>query len=292
MNGNALALVFLGALCHALWNYFAKRASGGRPFVWLYGLISSILALPLVFFWPLASVHDSTSTWFPLIAMALASGIVHIFYALSLQQGYQSADLSVVYPIARGTGPLFAVFGAVQFLHEHPSNVGWLGISVILVGILCIAGANNLLRARNDSRLLKGIYWGIVTGLFIAVYTLLDAWAVKILSLHPLAFYSISLWFRTLLLAPFVLQDRPTLKRQWQTNRRHIIAVSILSPAAYLLTLYAMTMAPISYVAPVRELSMLFGTLFAAQLLAEENAKSRLLGTLCIALGVAILSVA
>lgn len=287
MHAYPLLLVLIGAVCHALWNYFAKRAVGGRHFVWLYGLVSSLLVLPLISFW-----GDASGLGISLLLVAAASGVVHIFYAISLQHGYRSADLSVVYPVARGTGPLFAVLGAIHFLHEQPSWVGWVGILAILSGVLYMGGARNPAALFRQPHLLKGVYWGGITGGFIALYTLLDAWAVKVLERHPIAFYSISLWVRTCLLAPFVIRDLPTLKFQWQKHGRYIIAVGLLSPLAYLLTLYAMTMAPVSYVAPAREISMLFGVLFATHLLAEKEAPARLWGTLCIALGVIMLGIA
>ena len=292
----ALSLIIIGALCHASWNYFAKLASGGKTFVWLYGLISSILVLPLLLgtlFWADVNLQANAPA---LLFTALASAVLHILYSLSLQHGYQNADMSVIYPIARGAGPLFSVVGAVYLLSERPSAMGWLGVGLILLGILSISGIRNLFKQHNiagyNKRLKTGICWGIITGLFIASYTLLDGWVVKIMALNIIIFYATCLWIRTFMLAPFVLKDIPLLKQQWQTNRKYILLVGLLSPAAYLLTLHAMAIAPLSYIAPARELSMLFGALLATQLLHEKNAKSRLPGTLCIALGVAALSFA
>lgn len=292
MSFLALSLIVIGALCHASWNYFAKCASGGKPFVWLYGLASSILILPFMIGWLFFYEVDLYTTWHTLLITALASAVIHIFYSLSLQYGYQSADMSVVYPIARGAGPLFAVIGAVYLLNERPSIVGWLGVFIIFMGILSVSGIRNIFRKHGNNRVKKGLYWGVATGIFIATYTLLDGWVVKVIELSPLIFYSTTLWIRTFMLAPFVWADKSSLKQQWIINRKYILWVGVLSPAAYLLTLYAMTLAPLSYIAPARELSMLFGALLASQLLHEKDAKSRLLGTLCIALGVAVLSFA
>lgn len=292
MSFLALSLVITGALCHASWNYFAKLASGGKAFVWLYGLVSSFLVLPMLVGMFLLTEVNIQINWPPLLITALASGVLHILYSLSLQQGYQSSDMSVVYPIARGAGPLFSVIGAVCLLNERPSVIGWVGVAIIFIGILSVSGVRRLLRKHNDPRLIKGVYWGIITGLFIASYTLLDGWVVKIIGLNVLLFYSCCLWLRTFMLAPFVLRDMQALKHQWEINWKYVLLVGILSPAAYLLTLYAMTLAPLSYVAPARELAMLFGALLAVGFLHEKDAKSRLLGTLCIALGVGLLSFA
>lgn len=292
MNGYALGLVLAGALMHALWNYFAKLASGGRPFVWLYGLISSVLSLLVVALAPGVSFQIPEGGWPTLLLISGISAVLHILYSISLQVGYKSADLSIVYPVARGTGPLCAVVGAVCFLGEQPSAFGLVGILVIIFGIVVISGIKKISPHRSDGVLFKGVKWGFVTGFFIASYTILDGWAVKVLQMNPIVFYATSLWIRTLLLTPFVMNDVSVIKEQWKNHRVSVLAVGVLSPFAYVLTLYALTLAPLSYVAPAREVSMLFGMFFAARLLSEENVRARLIGAFCIACGIIILGVA
>ena len=118
---------------------------------------------------------------------------------------------------------------------------------------------------------------------------MLDAWALKVLQFNPVVLFSVSLWLRSIILSPFALKDFSSTVKQWTANKKHIIAVGILSPVAYLMTLYAITMAPLSYVAPARELSMLVGAVLATQLLGEKNATERLVGTCFIAAGVLII---
>ncbi len=135
MTPTALGLVIAGALMHALWNLFAKKASGGLPFVWLFGVVSLAAALPFgAWSWSADSQQLTLSAW---IAVA-ASALVHVVYSLVLQKGYRESDFSIVYPLARGTGPLFAVLGAMALLGEAPSLVGWLGIGSILAGIFLV----------------------------------------------------------------------------------------------------------------------------------------------------------
>lgn len=142
MSSLALSLVIIGALLHALWNLFAKKASGGLPFVWLFGIVSLTVALPFgLYSWYANAQQLSAQAW---IAIA-ASALVHVAYSLVLQQGYKQSDFSVVYPLARGSGPLFAVFGAIVLLGEAPSLVGWLGIISILAGIVLISGMAQIL---------------------------------------------------------------------------------------------------------------------------------------------------
>jgi len=198
MNSEALALVVTGAFLHAVWNLFAKKASGGVPFVWLYGLVSLICAAPVGFFvW----FHNPQPFTVQVWMVILASAAIHVLYAIVLQKGYQESDFSIVYPLARGTGPLFSVIAAVVLLGEMPGVLGWFGIGSILAGILFIAGLPQLLRNTKD-RLPKGVLWGALTGIFIAAYTVTDGYAVKVLGMAPVIYYVLGLGFRTALLAP------------------------------------------------------------------------------------------
>lgn len=285
MNSEALALVITGAFLHAVWNLFAKKASGGVPFVWLFGLVSLGCATPVgLFFW----FHNLQPFTLKIWAVILASAAVHVLYSVVLQKGYQKSDFSIVYPLARGTGPLFSVIAAVLILHEMPGVLGWLGIGSIVTGILLIAGFPQSLLNAHD-RLAKGVLWGALTGVSIAAYTVIDGYAIKVLGMAPVIYYVLGLAFRTALLAPVSLRSPHLLKEQWAQNRHCIVAVGVLSPLAYTLVLYAMKRAPLSYVAPVRELSMLIGTFVGAHLLRERYALSRMAGTAMMVLGVIIL---
>ena len=289
MSLDALILVLAGALAHASWNYLAKLASGGQSFVSLYSLVSFVFAGPLCLWFCLTT--PEVMSW-RLLAITLLSAAIHILYSLALQRGYQVGDLTVVYPIARGTGPLFSVFGAILVLGERPSLIGWLGISIILFGVLFIAGGRRLFTGTSNPGVARGLKWGVLTGLFIASYTVVDGWSVKTLHVTPIVFYSVSLSLRTLLLMPVALKDVQGLKNQWRSNWRYIVAVGVLSPLAYTLVLYAMTLAPLSYVAPIRELSMMIAALLGAKFLMEDDAKMRIAGSALMAVGVVILTLA
>jgi drug/metabolite transporter (DMT)-like permease len=224
--------------------------------------------------------------------MAIAgSAALHLVYSLTLQKGYQAADFSIVYPTARGTGPMFAVVGAIVVLGEMPTLIGWIGILAIVGGILLISDAAKGL-SFSSSKARTGLLWGVLTGLSIAAYTVVDGWAVKSLGLAPVLYYVLGLSLRTLLLAPKALGDRRALREQWRRNARYILAVGLLSPLAYTLVLFAMTMAPLSYVAPARELSMLIGVLIGAKVLRESFTPARAVGTGLMLTGVVCLALA
>jgi drug/metabolite transporter (DMT)-like permease len=282
MSGLALALVLAGAICHAVWNIVAKKAGGGAAFVFLYGVISIVVAIPIAAWtWVHQPQHFDATMWFAVVASAL----VHVFYSLVLQKAYREADFAVVYPVARGTGPMLSVVVAILLLGERPSLIGCLSVAAILAGVFVSAGAASLWRGGAQKRQLGGL-WGLATGAFIAAYTVLDGWAIKTLGMVPVLFYVAGLLVRTLLQAPFNAGRTDDLRREWQVRRKAIVTVGLLSPTAYCLVLFAVQRAPISYVAPVREISMLVGTFIGASLLREELKPSQIAGAAIMLAGV------
>ena len=174
----ALAMVLLAALTHATWNYWAKRAASSRHIVWLYSVGSALLYGPIIA-WILIfdRPHFETVHWLAL----LATGVLHMGYSLLLQAGYRVSDLSLVYPIARGTGPLLSFIAATLFLHEPANSLSVLGVVLIVGGILLVSG----LTSEPHKAPKVGIAFGVLIGVFIASYTINDGWAVKALMISP-----------------------------------------------------------------------------------------------------------
>lgn len=284
MNGTALLLVLTGAVCHASWNIVAKKAGGGLPFVWLFGLVSVVAAIPVtVWAWMDFPQIFTAPMWLAVVASAL----IHIFYSLVLQKGYRESDFAVVYPVARGTGPMLAVVAAVVLLGEKPSAMGCLSVAAILLGVFTTAGITSIWLGKSlQKKRHLGVMWGVATGAFIASYTVIDGWAIKSLAMSPILFYTAGLFLRAVLLAPFALRRPAELRGQWREHRAAVIAVGILSPLAYCLVLFAVQRAPLSYVAPVREISMLFGTFIGAGLLRESLKASQIAGAAIMLAGV------
>lgn len=285
---SALALVLTAALLHALWNLAAKRngASGG-VFVLACSALSAVLWAPLALGW-----HAQALVGLPAEAwMAVwASAVIHVFYFLALLRAYELADLSVVYPVARGTGPLLAALAAMALLGETLSAMALTGLLMIVAGTFTIAGGANMLRGPISAATLRGLGWGMLTGVLIAAYTINDGRAVRMLGVPPLLFDWLGITCRVVLLAPLAWLRGAGLGAALRADWRPILTVALLSPAAYILVLYAMTLAPVSLVAPARELSLLIATLFGARLLGEPDMWRRLSGALLIACGVLALS--
>ncbi|HEX2101610.1 MAG TPA: EamA family transporter, partial [Candidatus Synoicihabitans sp.] len=182
MTALALLLVLLAAVIHATWNLAAKRAGGGLPWVFLAGLIINVLYVPVLV------IHGLV--WQPRLAPAmilpiLVSALLKGGYALTLQRAYRSGDFSLIYPLARGTGPLLATVGAVLFLGERPTWLGTTGAVLIIASIFLLTGGERLWqrrRAADESTaphppLALAVRFGLLTGVFIASYTVWDRYA-------------------------------------------------------------------------------------------------------------------
>lgn len=139
-------------------------------------------------------------------------------------------------------------------------------------------------------RVHKGIAYGLLTGAFIASYTVVDGYAVKVLLMSPILIDYMGNFVRVALLVPVVLRDLPTARTLWLAQWRFALLVAVVSPVAYVLVLYAMQQAPLSHVAPAREVSMLFAALIGGHLLGEGDRVARILGAVCIAAGVTALA--
>lgn len=281
----AFVAVLLAAAAHSTWNLYAKKAAGSRHFVWLYSLGTFLLYLPVIG-WLLLVEPPHIGRLQGLALMGTA--VTHVGYSLALQAGYRTSDLSLVYPIARGSGPLLSFFGAVLLLGERPTGLAAVGMVLIVVGILLAAGLT-----REPHRAPKvGIFFGLLTGLFIAGYTVNDGWAVKSLALSPFLIDFSGTLVRVIVLAPLALRDRDGLIREAREYARPVWVVAVLGPIGYLLVLFAMRIAPVSHVAPARELSTLVGAYFGSRVLRERVGPTRVAGALCIVAGVVSLAFA
>jgi drug/metabolite transporter (DMT)-like permease len=217
-----------------------------------------------------------------------ATSVLHLGYSLSLQAGYRASDLSLVYPIARGFGPLLSFVGAVALLGERATLLSGLGLLLIVSGILLVAGLT-----REPHRAPRmGIFFGLLTGVFIASYTVNDGWAVKVLAISPFVVDFSGNVVRVLVLSPFVLRDRVGTLREIRMYWGPAAVVSVLGPLGYILVLFAMRVAPISHIAPTRELATLAGAYMGSKLLSERTTPERMVGAACIVLGVVSLSFA
>lgn len=289
---SALVLVLLAALLHASWNIVAKRAGGDERFSLLSSLLVTVVWLPAGLWlgwqelprWGLAQ-------W----AVVTASAVVHLLYFNCLLKGYRVADLTVVYPLARGSGPLITAVAAVVLLGERIGPRALLGVLGVCAGVFLIAGGPALFShmrrgGEAQARTRAGVAWGLLTGVLIAGYSVIDGYAIKVLAMGPLVYDYVCNVLRVPLQLPTLLRHRSALLPLWRAQWRPALVVAVCGPLAYICVLYALQLAPLSHVAPARELSMLVAALLGGHLLGESDRGLRLLGAASMAAGVMALA--
>lgn len=280
-------MVVLAGFIHACWNIAAKKAGGDVRFVAFTSVVLMVFWAPVGLWAGWHEVpHWGALEW----ALVLTSALVHVAYFIVLLRGYRKADLTVVYPLARGSGPLLSSMVAIFFLGEEISSLGLLGILGVVCGVFLIAGGPGLWQAAHDpqqrERVRAGIFYGGITGIFIACYTVVDGYAVKVALMSPILVDYFGNLMRLVFLTPTLLRDRAEVAQLWRQQWRYAMVVGIFSPVSYVLVLYALQVAPLSHVAPAREVSMLFAALLGGHLLGEKDRGLRIAGAALIALGV------
>lgn len=281
----ALALIVVAAFLHAGWNLLAKRAGGGAVFVWLLALASSVLYAPVA---AVLLVAKTVPTGIAIWLCIFGSALLHVAYFVSLQRGYRAGDLSLVYPLARGTGPLVAAVAAVVLFGEQPGILAVLGAGLIIAGVFMISGGTEGLRSQATPY--TAILYGLCTGIFISGYTLVDKYGVSFLHVPPLIYHWLANIGIALIMVPYVCRRPRSIGAEWSAHWPAILGVAVMSPLAYILVLTAMQSTPVSYVAPAREISILIGVVMGARLLSEGQTATRLSAAAAIVVGVVALT--
>jgi drug/metabolite transporter (DMT)-like permease len=277
----ALALVLVAAFAHAGWNALSKRAPGGAAFVWTQMIVGTACMLPIAAAgWLL---DDGARVSLVVVLLGIASGACHAVYFVFLQRGYATGDLSLVYPLARGTGPIFATAGAIAILGERPGPVALAGTAAIATGVVLLLATRGISRG-------PALAYAVLTGLLIGIYTVWDGHAVRASRAEPLVYLLVANATIAVLLLPAALRDRDAVRLLLRDHRRVVAAVGVLSPFAYALVLFATRLAGVAYVAPVREVSILIGAVIGTRYYAERGGWQRLAGAAAIVGGVIALA--
>lgn len=286
MTFTGFILIIFSAICHATWNYNTKKVKSDSTFIWLFSIISSIIYFPFA----LASLFIYEIDFKPyFIIFIFGSAVLHSVYFILLNKGYSVGNLSIIYPLARGTGPLFSTMIAIIILKESASLVAIIGIFLIIFGIITITGNPALILNSSKD---KSLIYAFLCGISIASYTIFDKIAVSTLMLPPVLLDWLSNLGRVMLLTPYALSRKDQLKELVTHHRKEALTVGILSPLSYILVLTAMVSIPVYYIAPIRELSILIGAFLGVKFLSEKLTKIKLIGICLMTVGIITLSLA
>lgn len=277
----AAGLVLTGALFNATFNLLFKKASGGSAFVWLAGCLSAIFYLPVAGWFLLVK---QTDIGLMQVALLMGCATLHVAYYIMLNKGYQIGDLSVIYPLVRGTGPLLCTLVAVILLGEKLTPQMVAGTLFIVTGIVFVTGHT---MRWTDPKTKKTLFFALSCGSIIAAYTVLDKAILRDYYIPPLFMAWFSEFGRSVLLLPYAAHNWTKVKEQWRINKKLAIGVGVLGPLGYLFILTALSISSVSFVAPLREFSILIGVVMGTRLLEEGNAFKRLIGAGAMLIGLA-----
>jgi len=273
-----LPLVLLAAVAHAAWNALLKASENPLSLAARALTLGTLVSLPLVATLWLAQGRPGLplAGWL----LALASAGLELFYFITLSIAYQRGELSVVYPIARGTAPLLAVAVGLVLLGERVHLVAFAGIAFLLGGMWAV---------RRPSTAGSALAPALLTGILIAAYSSLDRIGVR---LGPPWLYGWLLWFFAAIFLVTFTRIRRVVATQLTDELGVSLAVGVLMTGAYFMILFALSIAPLAIVAPLRESAIVLVTAWGIWRLGERRgAWIRVAGALAIVGGIALLTI-
>ena len=286
MDPLPFTLVIASAVSHALWNYVAKEAGDKDSFMLLLNVLSLGIFLP-VFFVILPEIYFPVE----ILPFLAASGVAETIYFLALGKAYEEGDLSVVYPVARSS-PMFVAIAASMLIGERVTLWGALGIALILAGVYVLH-----LKGWSGEELTKPLRalgapasrYAFVAALGTTVYSISDKLGVT--AVDPLL-YSFWLGFIITGMLSIVIVRRRGVSALREELRGSLLTISVagvLMKGGYMLVLVAMSLAQVSYILALRQVSVVLGAALGVALLKERYGGVRIVGSAIIFLGVYLL---
>ena len=288
MSGLALTLVLISALMHSSWNLSLKKSQHPEIFTWCMSATGSIIMFPVGALFLVVQPIQGPGFWFLLVTILL-----HAAYFTTLSRAYSTDDLSLVYPMSRGFGSALVPIIGIWILGETVSIPAVVGIGLVIVGICVIhiphisgkplLSPFKLLRSR-------GSQYALLTGVIIAAYSTWDK--VGVTYVHPLLYmYSIILGV-TVTLAPYQIRTYGirAIMEEWNHHSISITVGALLAFGAYSLVLIALKASQVSYIAPAREVGLVFGILLGVLVLKETLDRKQAIGSAIIVSGLILLS--
>jgi len=272
LSWTVVCAVLFAAMLHACWNALVKSSEDKDLDMALQSLFGSFWAIPLLAWvgWP------QGSAW-PYI---VASALIHVAYYVTLVEAYRHGDLSLTYPLMRGTAPMLVALSAHLAFGESLSIVAWVGVAGISAGVLTL-GLNA--RALQTP---KALAFALLNAAIIACYTLVDGMGARV-SGNAVQYIGGLFLLQGVPFTLLVYYQRGNVLLRYAKGRWPVTAVgSLASKASYGIALWAMTKAPVAMVAALRETSVLFAVCLGVFFLREAVTLRRVVGALVIVLGV------
>lgn len=277
----ALGLVLLAAVCHTTWNLLLKRHPDRLAAQTTALAAAVLLASPILALYSLAALPPEA--W----ALAVVSALFETGYVFALSAAYGAGDLSLVYPVARGSATVFVVPLAVAVLGERPSPSGLLGIALVLVGVF--GGEPGLLnRASGAPGRRRAVGLALITGTMTAGYSLANKVGVGIAPVPLFAYVVFALNVALVCAIAGARAGRLPLAGRGGWPRAGLMGALMVT--AYLAVLTAMSLAPVSYVVAAREIGVVVAALLGRLVLGEPHSGRRLAAAAAIFVGLVVIA--
>ena len=283
MSALALSLLVAAGALHAAWNLLIKDVGNRLAVLWLSWLAGSLLFLPVLVASPVPR---------PIWPFVAASAVVEAAYGLLLTHAYGFADFNQVYPLARGAAPVLLAAWAAAALRQVPSPLGFLGLALIVLGLVPVGGGNAWWRWGGPGFARRGVVAAIGVALCISIYSLIDGVAVRRTAAAP---YTVAIMLGgTAVLTPPVLlrYGGRALWSELRGRALRIVAAGALMMVAYTLVLRAYAVTPLAYAGAVREVGVVFAALAGWLWLGENFGARRVAGAVAVFTGIVVLAFA
>ncbi|HEY9288492.1 MAG TPA: DMT family transporter [Candidatus Dormibacteraeota bacterium] len=277
MSPALLLLILVAAVFHAAWNALLKASEGPLALAARATSYGTLVALPVVaVVWLLQGRPGMPLAVWPVV---ISSAVLELLYFIALTSAYERGELSLVYPIARGTAPLLAVLVGLLLLREQVGGWALGGVILLLAGIWLI---------RRPTPASAAVVPALITGVLIAAYSSVDRVGVRLTSPW---LYGWFLWFFEALLLLGYTRVRRVARARLSVEPRRSLLVGVLMTATYFMILFALSVAPLAVVAPVRESAIVLVTAWGIWRLRERRgAWLRFAGALAIVGGIALVA--
>lgn len=279
---SALGLLLIAACLHTAWNLLIKRASEKQVFTWWALICGLICFSPL-----LIEVRAFPLSIWPYV---LSSAGMEAIYYLVLLGAYQFGDFSLVYPIARGAAPALLTLWAVLFLGERPAPLGFVGIGLLIGGLVVVGGTTWWRQRKGSSIARSALGLALATACCVSIYSAIDGAAVR--QVAPLPYTVLVVGLSGVLITPLIVlrYGGRAMLAEFRAHWGTILLAGILSLLTYMLVLLAYSFSPVSYGGAIREISVIFAAFIGWRWLGEGFGRARVLGAALIFAGILLIA--
>lgn len=279
MTAISIVLLMTSGLLHASWNFLLKASGEKFLALWWGYLLGGLVFLPFMIGRPL----PPPSVW----VWLLVSVLVEIIYLALLSFSYQKTDLSVIYPITRGSGPVFITLWSILLIGERPGPGGLVGILLIIVGIGLVAYRSS--PKQGKAYLKSNLPLGLLIGFIISCYTLIDGTQSK--RTDPIVYSWLVLTIMPILSTPLLLVRYPISEIKDSIKKKPIklLLIGVLTYLAYTVALIAYSFSYISYAGSIREVGIIFAAIGGWLFFKERLGWQRLAGVLTVFIGILVI---